>query len=158
MGNVQSVDADSLFAGEGEHTTRDFCRKLAARLRYKWTTSLDEWCDDVAVDTHTIPVPKAIAKVKRMLTEIQKKRSEELSEKATHAKLGEKIFENALKKSGGLTALPPEWRNAIVPKHSDEGRVSTGTCVLLFVPVLRRVLVVLIACEACQELLLSLSG
>jgi hypothetical protein len=67
MGNVQSVDADSLFAGEGEHTTRDFCRKLAARLRYKWTTSLDEWCDDVAVDTHTIPVPKAIAKVKRFV-------------------------------------------------------------------------------------------
>ncbi len=110
----------SAVAALGDRVTREQCRELSRRL--KWSGNVEEFIDVVFdEDEETISKTKVLKKAlaERLMEDRKKHEKDILREK------GEATFSATLKKPGvdGLSALPPELRDGVVPCDTDEVRL-----------------------------------
>ena len=103
----------------GDRVTRDGCRELSRLLR--WSGDVEAFIDlTFDADDETISKEKALRKVAKA----GRKHDEKEGKKDILKNKGETTYRAALSQQGvdGLSALPADLRNCIVPCDSEEGK------------------------------------
>ena len=140
MGAAASVQ--DLVQALGDEVSKDECRTLSKNLF--WTGDVEDWIEDI-FDGETISkakINRKIAKEQEKLHRAQQK--EEARVKEINRQKGQRIYADALasEKVAGLSALPANFRDGVVPRDTAEASPAT-----VFVPAfVRSVILVVMSC------------
>eukprot|EP00750_Incisomonas_marina_P008541 INCI1551.4.p1 GENE.INCI1551.4~~INCI1551.4.p1 ORF type:complete len:454 (-),score=83.53 INCI1551.4:497-1858(-) len=126
MGAAASVQ--DLVQALGDEVSKDECRTLSKNLF--WTGDVEDWIEDI-FDGETISkakINRKIAKEQEKLHRAQQK--EEARVKEINRQKGQRIYADALasEKVAGLSALPANFRDGVVPRDTAEGTQLSQHC------------------------------
>ena len=121
MGAAASVT--DIVQGLGDQVSADECRTLSKAL--SWHGDVEDWIDD-AFDSDTVPKAKVEHKIAKEQKKLAQKQAKQAAAHARNKQIqrekGERIYAAAMSSQDvqGLSALPPAFRDGVVPRDTAE--------------------------------------